>query len=470
MYPEIIQGGMGLNISNWSLAKKVSMLGQLGTVSGVALERVMARILQMGDPGGHFRRALATFPFPKYAEKVLSEYFVENGILKGTSPKNVPVFTIKPPDLLISLTICANYAFVWLAKEGHNNPVSINYLEKIQMPHIYAILGAMLAGVDYITAGAGLPFQIPEVINAIMDGRALSYHLHVVGGKTPHYMSLDPKKFFDGSLPLMKRPGFIPIISSNLLASLCIKKIQRKNIYGFVVEEPPAGGHNAPPRRGGVYGDEDVVDYHKLSEQLGKLELPFWIGGAYSSPEKLSLALSMGAVGIQVGTIFALCDDSGMDPRIRREVLRLGFEGKLKVVRDMLASPSGFPFMVVQLAGTVSERCVFENRRRLCDQGALVTLFERPDGSIGYRCPAERIEVYVSKGGSLVDTANRKCICNGLITTAGLRNGGDDDEPAIVTSGEDVSFLKKIMKKADDSHTAEEAINFLLGISSNTNV
>ena len=53
--------------------------GQLGVVSGTALEVVCARRLQLGDPGGHVRRALAPFPDPAVAGWILDAYFVEGG-------------------------------------------------------------------------------------------------------------------------------------------------------------------------------------------------------------------------------------------------------------------------------------------------------------------------------------------------------------------------------------------------------
>ena len=43
--PVIIQGGMGAGVSNWRLAQAVSRLGQLGLVSGTALDQIMARRL-----------------------------------------------------------------------------------------------------------------------------------------------------------------------------------------------------------------------------------------------------------------------------------------------------------------------------------------------------------------------------------------------------------------------------------------
>jgi len=52
IHPAIIQGGMGVAVSGWRLAKAVSSLGQLGVVSGTALDIVLVRRLQQGDPEG----------------------------------------------------------------------------------------------------------------------------------------------------------------------------------------------------------------------------------------------------------------------------------------------------------------------------------------------------------------------------------------------------------------------------------
>ena len=67
----IVQGGMGVAVSSWQLAREVSRCGQLGVVSGTALDGVLARELQDGDPGGHRRRALAHFPSQAMAQRVL---------------------------------------------------------------------------------------------------------------------------------------------------------------------------------------------------------------------------------------------------------------------------------------------------------------------------------------------------------------------------------------------------------------
>ncbi|GAB1444280.1 hypothetical protein MASR2M39_31300 [Ignavibacteriales bacterium] len=157
--PEIIQGGMGVNISSPELAKMVSKLGQQGTISGTALEWVMVRSLQMGDPGEHFRRVLAGFPFQDMIKEIMNKFYVKGGIPKNTPFKGIPHVGFNPSNLFIALLICSNFAVVRLAKEGHDNPISINYLEKIALPHVHALYGAILGGVDIITMGAGIPLN-----------------------------------------------------------------------------------------------------------------------------------------------------------------------------------------------------------------------------------------------------------------------------------------------------------------------
>src|ERR1019366_4889011 len=74
--PIVIQGGMGVAVSDWRLARAVGRLGQLGVVSGTALDVVHARRLADGDPGGHLRRAYAHFPVPSVAERVIGRWSI----------------------------------------------------------------------------------------------------------------------------------------------------------------------------------------------------------------------------------------------------------------------------------------------------------------------------------------------------------------------------------------------------------
>lgn len=461
---EIIMGGMGVYISTPSLAKRVSLLGGLGTVSGTATERIMVSMLARGDPGGHFRRALSHFPFQDSAQRIIKEFYIEEGDTK-TPRRSVPVYSLVPSRLLIELIVCANFAFVWLAKEGHECQISINYLGKISTPIMHAITGAMLAGVDVITMGAGLPLDVPPLIDQLIEGRVAEYPIPIVGEKTPYKMQFDPKGFFGVNLNICYRPSFLPIISSNSLAEICKINLRPDHIQGFVVEESTAGGHNAPPRGRPVikddlgqpvYGDRDRVNYCKLAN----LGFPFWIAGSYASPEKLAWAKENRARGVQLGSIFALSNQSGMDPVIREQIRRKGYRGEQKVFTDPIASPTGYPFKVAVVEDTLSEAEVYNSRKRRCSQGALVVPYRRPNGSIGYRCSAEDVNNYIKKGGKPEDTIGVKCICNGLMATAGVNP--DPNEPKIVTIGDDLSFLRHLMPDENSGYDVEDVFRYML--------
>lgn len=91
--PIVIQGGMGVAVSGWRLARAVGLTGQMGVVSGTAIDVVHARLLQDGDVGGHLRRAYAHFPAPQVVERVLAHWFSPN----GRAPGEVPEHAAGPP-------------------------------------------------------------------------------------------------------------------------------------------------------------------------------------------------------------------------------------------------------------------------------------------------------------------------------------------------------------------------------------
>ena len=132
--PVIIQGGMGVAISNWTLAKAVSQFGQMGVVSGTGISRVLASRLADGDLGGHVRRALESFPLPEVVRNIIERYYTPGGKATAAPYKTPPAYTINPPIFLDQLTAIANYVEVFLAKENHDGLVGINLLEKVQMP------------------------------------------------------------------------------------------------------------------------------------------------------------------------------------------------------------------------------------------------------------------------------------------------------------------------------------------------
>lgn len=71
---------------------------------------MFARQLQQGGPEAvAIIEALADFPFPEVAQRIIQKYH--------NRQIGIPAFTVEPSRNLLELTICANYAFVKRAKE-----------------------------------------------------------------------------------------------------------------------------------------------------------------------------------------------------------------------------------------------------------------------------------------------------------------------------------------------------------------
>jgi nitronate monooxygenase len=468
-HPPIIQGGMGAGVSNWELARAVSRLGQLGVVSGTALDQILVRRLQDGDPGGHMRFALDHFPVPEMADRIWQEWYLPGGRKEGAGYKPLALYRKNSPKPRYELILVANFVEVFLARQGHSNPVGINYLEKLQLPHLASIYGAMLAGVGYVLMGAGIPLKIPGVLDAYVNHETATYPLYVVGAKedTDTTCTFVPRDYVPEPGGPLTRPYFLAIIASNTLALTMVKKANGR-VDGFVVEGPTAGGHNAPPRgklqlseQGEpIYGERDVVDLPKLCE----VGLPFWLAGGYGSAGKLREAQSSGAVGIQVGTAFAYCAESGLSDEYRQSILRSVKDGTVRVFTDPSASPTNFPFKVVQEPTSNSNPEVYAARKRVCDLGYLREPYLTPDEAIEYRCASEPIPTYLAKGGKAEDADGAKCLCNGLMANIGMAQvrAGGYEEKGLLTSGDDLVNLQRFLPAEGLRYEAADVVKILL--------
>lgn len=467
--PKIIQGGMGAGISSWLLAKEVARAGQLGVVSGTCLDSILIRKLQNGDDRDSLQRAMNAFPIQEMVQKIDQRYFSSSSeTLKRYQRSSM--LTAKPSTRLQELLMVSNFVEVFLAKEGHSGLVGINYLEKIQMATLPSIYGAMLAGVDYILMGAGIPKEIPGVIDKLSRHENVELKLQVEGASVQDHFStvFSPAKMTQEKLSSsLKRPKFLAIVSSSTLALTLARKSTGK-IDGFVVEGASAGGHNAPPRGTlqlnklgePIYGPRDDANL-EIIRQIG---LPFWLAGSYGNPEGLQKALALGATGIQVGTPFALCKESGLSQDLKTYLLTQAKHDRVDVFTDPVASPTGFPFKIAKIPGTISESEIYQERPRKCDLGYLRKPYKKEDGTLGYRCPAEPVKDYVAKGGKIEDTHGRKCLCNALLANIDLAQYQKNDyhEKPLVTIGENIHEVTQFMKDGDLFYSANDVIQTLL--------
>ena len=481
-----------MGVSGWALAREVSSLGQLGVVSGTALDSILVRKLWDGDPGGHLRRAMAAFPSQDIVRSVLDRYFRVDGSGPDNSPSVVDAGSDGARELIGSrryklapllrapltparqgLLVLANYVEVFLAKEGNDGVVGINYMEKLQLPTLPSLYGAMLADVDVVLMGAGIPAEIPGALDRLSRHSAASISLEVLGrGDEKHELRFDPGSIGLGDRGVqLRRPKFLPIVAAATLAKALLRK-SPGGIDGFIVEGPIAGGHNAPPRgplhlseRGEpVYGERDVVDL----EQMKALGVPFWLAGAYASRERFAAALAAGAQGVQVGTAFAFCEESGLDPELRRTFLANLVHGNGAVFTDPVASPTGFPFKVAVLDGTLSEDAAYAARPRLCDLGYLRRAYLTAAGTLDYRCPSEPVKDYVRKGGRVEETVGRKCLCNALVTNIGMgqRRADGYEELPMLTAGDDIACVLAYITPDHLSYRARDVVESLLPVGS----
>jgi len=508
--PQIIQGGMGVQVSSWKLAREVARAGELGIISGTAMDIVLVRWLQDGDPGNLYRNALKHFPDQGMAQRMIDKFFIEGGKPADKPYRGLPMWTLDASQDLREACVLGNFCEVWLAKHEDDGSlvqspkgeglVGINCLTKIQLPTIESLYGAVLANADYVIMGAGIPMEVPGILDKLAKNEDCKLVIDVDGSEdTIHYANFSPKAFWEKSgkpelaKEELKRPNFLPIVSSVMLAQAMLKRASgagpTKGIQGFVIEMPTAGGHNAPPRgfkydaekkshslalneRGEpVYGPKDEVDLVKFKNAVKGL--PFWMAGFYARPEKLQEVLAIGGQGVQIGTSFAFAKESGLAPGPKEEVLKQVASGDLSVFTDPVASPTGFPFKVLELDDSLSAKENYEARPRVCNLGYLRTPYTTEKGTVGYRCASEPVDDWVKKGGSVEATVGRKCLCNGLMANAGLPQispfkAKDSDskkyvEEILITAGDDVNQCRRYMKEGVYEYGAKDVIDFLLG-------
>jgi len=190
--------------------------------------------------------------------------------------------------------------------------------------------------------------------------------------------------------------------------------------------------------------------------------------------EAVRQALAAGAAGVQAGTVFALAEESGMKPVYRTALFDELKRGKddAALVRTTLFSPTGFPFKVAQLGGTLAEDSVYAARRRVCDLGYLLQCgLSKPDEDgarrLFQRCPAAPVDSFTRKRGLPFNTQDKRCLCNGLLACVGLgqviqHNGEWVEEPAIVTLGNHLDGVRRLSRHGQFPYWARDAVNDIL--------
>lgn len=460
---------MGIAVSSWRLARAVSRAGELGVISGTAIDSVMVRELQDGDPFNRIQ-ALRAYPDQETVDYIIDRFYIEGGRKADAPYKLLPIHGHRPTVQSQRILSAAAFSEVYLAKEGHDGLVGINLLAELKRYTLPCLYGAMLAGVDAVMMGAGIPLEEAEQIPLLAQGKPARLRLEVDMSKAPKdtprvEYELNPADIISDPVPL-KQPGFFPIVASDVLARIMDKKLPQGLIAAWIVEGPVAGGHNAPPRNkqydekhNPVYDERDVADL----ERIAGLGYPFYLAGGYDSPQKLQEALSQGAQGVQIGSLFSLSDESGYPPDTKRWLIGQIQRREVTVRTDGRISPTGFPFKVLVVEGTNGVPEQYDQRTRICDLGYLQKAYVDEKGRLLTRCPSEPAKDYVRKGGNPEDAEGRGCLCNGLMANIGLGQVQKwGKEAPLFTGGDGVTTLP-FLSEDRSSYTASEVIDYLYG-------
>ena len=138
--PWLIQGGMGIAISGWPLARAVSSLGQIGVVSGTAIDNVFVRRLQDHGIDAELQQALDGFPAQWVVDDIVGKFGSRRRT--GSAPyRDLPALTQHSSGRSIDAIVLASFVEVTLAKMGHDGEVGINLLTKVQLPTAAALCG-----------------------------------------------------------------------------------------------------------------------------------------------------------------------------------------------------------------------------------------------------------------------------------------------------------------------------------------
>jgi NAD(P)H-dependent flavin oxidoreductase YrpB (nitropropane dioxygenase family) len=432
--PRLIQGGMGVHISGARLANVAARLGALGVVSGAGLRHIVIEEIRAGNE--EVLRVAKTFPIGRYVEELLAW---APGGLKWNRPAPVDDADPARAGLPQRLSTIAAFVEVVRAKEGHHGKVGVNVMWKCALTVLPTILGAMLAGSDALLCGAGVPIELPEILLKLQAGENIAYR-PLFGTGT--HVRLDVN--VDGIAPLLASlpaPRMMPILSNYAFPRRILDVWEREQRgarpFAFVLEDHRAGGHNAPPRNKESFGEKD--DLTGYFEKVVGIGVPVYVAGSFphgGSREDLLHWTSRGAYGIQVGSRFALCEESGLRDDLKDALIASNVRGATEVRTAKVVSPTGYPFKVVVLPGTLADPVVYAARQRVCDKRYLVQsqFTEQSDGTTRetYVCPAMPETQFVALGGDVAETPDRVCLCNALLSTAGF---GVEREAPIVTLG-----------------------------------
>ena len=162
--------------------------------------------------------------------------------------------------------------------------------------------------------GVNVPLMYPEIdrlMKLIIDS----------GVKIVFTSAGSPKKF----TPMLHEAGIkvVHVVSSSKFARKC----EEAGVDAIVAEGFEAGGHN---------GREETTTMTLIPQVRRATSLPLIAAGGIASGEAILASMVLGAEGVQIGTLFALTEESSASQAFKERCLNLA-EGDTKLLLKKLA-------------------------------------------------------------------------------------------------------------------------------------
>ncbi len=208
--PNIIQGGMGIGVSSWRLARHVARRGEIGIVSGTGIDSVVVRELQEGDPHDR-RQMLADYPDEEIADHLVEQFYRPDGLPADEPYDLLNMHPFEPSVRSQRILAAATYTEVRLAAVGHEGMIGMNLLAKLKRYTLPCIYGALLADIDIVSIGAGIPLEEARQIPKLAAGEPAALRLDVDTSQVPdaddsYAYRFDPADVLDAP-PKRRRAG-----------------------------------------------------------------------------------------------------------------------------------------------------------------------------------------------------------------------------------------------------------------------
>lgn len=247
----IIQGGMGVGVSAHRLAGTVAKEGAIGTIASIDLRVHHPDLMER-------------------THRTKDRQLIDDTNLEALDREIKAARAIAP--------------------EG---TIAVNVMKAVDR-HADMVRQSCESGADAIIMGAGLPFDLPDLVGEYKD-----------------------------------RVALIPILSEERGVRAVLKRWMRKGVLpdAIVIEHPRyAGGHLGAPKPEDITNPKFefkrvLAEVFNVFKELEIPNIPLLPAGGINSFGKIREMFDMGASGVQIGTPFAVTEEGDAHPNFKKVLL-----------------------------------------------------------------------------------------------------------------------------------------------------